>query len=278
MQAYSGMPSSFASTRGVRLLRIRLMTLTGGEVQMVRLKCGIAYDGSDFSGYQIQPNSRTVQGALESALARIHKGRMIRVTASGRTDAGVHARGQVIHFDTDLDISPDGWRRAMNGALPEDVSVRWVSYTDPSFHARYDAVKKEYRFRVLNLEAPDVFRRRYTYWYPYRLDVTRMREGARALLGTHDFSSFCASGTDVQNKERTVETLEILADGDEWVFRIVGDGFLYQMIRIIIGTLLEVGNERRHPQDIERILKVKDRRKAGPTVPGNGLILWKVTY
>ncbi|HET7522263.1 MAG TPA: tRNA pseudouridine(38-40) synthase TruA [Bacillales bacterium] len=245
---------------------------------MVRLKCTIAYDGTGFSGYQIQPKGRTVQGVIEQALARIHKGRAVRVTASGRTDAGVHARGQVLHFDSELDIPEDGWKKALNSALPPDIAVRGVEYVSSLFHARFDAVTKEYRYRVRHSKDPDVFRRRYTYHYPRHLETARIKEAAGALVGTHDFSSFCGAGSEVQNKERTLETVDIFLDNDELIFRLVGNGFLYQMVRIIVGTLLEVGNGRRPPETIRPILQARDRGKAGPTAPGHGLFLWQVTY
>jgi tRNA pseudouridine38-40 synthase len=244
---------------------------------MVRLKCEIAYDGTDFCGWQIQQNERTVQGVVEEALARIHK-KSVRVTASGRTDAGVHAVRQVIHFDSDLAIPEEGWKKALNTLLPNDVVIRSVHYVHDDFHARFDVVKKEYRYRVLIAPEPDVFRRRYTYHVPFDLDVASMCEAADNLVGKHDFSSFCAAGSDVENKVRKLETVDITENEDELMFRLVSNGFLYQMVRIIVGTLLEVGRGKLSPHDIIRILNEKDRTEAGPTVPGRGLTLWKVVY
>lgn len=245
---------------------------------MFRLKCEVAYDGTDFHGFQIQSGGRTVQGVLEGSLAAIHKGINVRVFASGRTDAGVHARNQVLHFDSSLHIPEEGWRRALNAELPDDIVVHSVQYTDPGFHARYDAVKKEYRYRVLQSRKPDVFRSRYTFHYPFVLQQTPMQEAVKGIIGTHDFTSFCAANTDVKTKIRTVEVADIVTREDEVVFRFVGNGFLRQMVRNLVGTLLAIGNGRRPPEDMARILAAKDRREAAATAPGRGLTLWSVSY
>ncbi|HET7657642.1 MAG TPA: tRNA pseudouridine(38-40) synthase TruA [Bacillales bacterium] len=243
-----------------------------------RLKCELAYDGTEFSGWQIQPSGRTVQGVVESALKQIHKGREVRINGSGRTDAGVHANGQVFHFDTDLSIPEGNWQKALNAVLPKDVRVKSVQRAEPDFHARFDVVTKEYRYRVLRSTEPDVFRRFYTAQIPYSLDVKAIKQAASHLVGTHDFSSFCAANTDVKNKVRTLKTLEITEQADELVFRFVGNGFLYHMVRIVVGTLLQTGNGKLTAKDVSQILEAKDRTKAGPTAPGNGLFLWQVTY
>ncbi|HEX7064911.1 MAG TPA: tRNA pseudouridine(38-40) synthase TruA [Bacillales bacterium] len=245
---------------------------------MWRLKCEVAYDGTEFSGWQIQPNGRTVQGVIEAALQNMHKGRQVRVSASGRTDAGVHARGQIFHFDSELNIPEEGWLKALNALLPGDTVIQKVQKVDSAFHARFDVVKKEYRYRVLYTRDIDIFRQRYTHHIPYELNQAGMAEAAEVLVGEHDFSSFCAANTDVKNKIRTLENLNIIHKGDEIVFRLVGNGFLYQMVRIIVGTLIEVGRGKRPAKDVSRILAEKDRTQAGPTAPGKGLVLWKVTY
>lgn len=245
---------------------------------MNRLKCTVVYDGTNFSGWQNQPFGRTVQGVIESALMKIHKGREVRVMASGRTDAGVHARGQVLHFDSDLTIPEEGWRRALNSILPADIFFKCVEYVHEHFHSRFDVIRKEYRYRILRSRDPDVFRRHYTYHIPYRLDLGSMGEAAKNLMGKHDFSSFCAAHTNVKSKVRVLETLEMVEQDDELVLRFVGNGFLYQMVRIIVGTLLQVGTGRRSLQDFGKVLESRNRSKAGPTAPGCGLILWEVTY
>ncbi|MGD6834610.1 tRNA pseudouridine(38-40) synthase TruA [Sutcliffiella halmapala] len=245
---------------------------------MNRMKCIISYDGSRFEGYQIQNEKRTVQLELQKALTRIHKGTEIRVSASGRTDAGVHAMGQVIHFDSPLSIPDEAWQKAMNAHLPKDIWVRHVETASPSFHARFDVVKKEYRYKVSLSKDFDVFHREQVFHYPYPINTEAMREAARHFLGEHDFTSFCSAKTEVEDKVRTIYELEIPEDGEELVFRIIGNGFLYNMVRIIVGTLLEVGQEKKQPEEILAILQSRDRKAAGKTAPAHGLYLWDVVY
>lgn len=242
-----------------------------------RIKCTIAYDGTYFAGYQIQQQKRTVQGELERALSLIHKGQFVRVYASGRTDATVHAHGQVIHFDTPLSI-PDGkWPKALNALLPDDVIVKEASEVSPSFHARFSVKKKEYRYRVWTGEK-NVFLRHYVYHYPYPLNVAAMNEALHDLIGTHDFTSFCSAKTEIEDKVRTIYEAEVIPQGDELIFRLVGNGFLYNMVRIIVGTVLEIGRGERRAEEMKTILEQKNRSAAGKTAPGHGLYLWHVSY
>jgi tRNA pseudouridine38-40 synthase len=245
---------------------------------MNRLKCLIAYDGTHFSGYQIQPKGRTVQGVIESALTKMHKGKEMKTEASGRTDAGVHAKEQVIHFDSGLRIPEQGWKKGLNTLLPEDIVIKTVEEVDRSFHARYDVKKKEYRYRVLLTPEPNVFRRHHTFHHPRPVDVSAVKNAAATFIGTHDFSSFCGAKTTAKKRVRTIYEMAVDEAEDELVFRFVGSGFLYQMVRILVGTLLEVGRGERLPSEIEAALEAKDRNKAGVTAPGHGLFLWKVTY
>lgn len=245
---------------------------------MNRYKCIISYDGSGFSGYQVQPNKRTVQSQIEAVLAKIHKDEHVRIYASGRTDAGVHARGQVIHFDSPLSLPHDKWELALNSMLPEDISVLSVEKADPAFHARFDASGKEYRYFLYQSPKRDPFQRNNAFHYPYPLNLGAMKEACNYLLGTHDFSSFCSAKTEVEDKVRTIETIEILQEEEQISFRFVGNGFLYNMVRILVGTLVEVGSGKRQPEEIVEILEKKDRRYAGKTAPGQGLYLWKVYY
>jgi len=245
---------------------------------MNRYKCIISYDGSGFSGYQVQPNKRTVQSQIESVLAKIHKGSVVKIAASGRTDAGVHAKGQVIHFDSALSLPEDKWELALNSMLPEDISVLSVEKADSAFHVRFDASGKEYRYFLYQSPKRDPFQRNYAYHYPYPLNLAVMRKACTFLLGTHDFSSFCSARTEVEDKVRTIETIEISQDGDRISFRFIGNGFLYNMVRILVGTLIEVGSGKRQPEEIVGILEKRDRRYAGKTAPGQGLYLWKVFY
>jgi tRNA pseudouridine38-40 synthase len=245
-----------------------------------RIKCIASYDGTNFNGFQSQPqpNNRTVQGQIERALQKIHKGENTTIFASGRTDAGVHAYGQVFHFDSRLAITISNWKRALNTNLPKDIYIRSVEEIDSSFHARYDVKEKTYRYRVLNREAVDVFQRNLLYHYPYPLDINKMKIATEYLVGTHDFTTFSSAKTSVTDKVRTLYQVDIHKQDDEIVFELRGNGFLYNMVRIIVGTLLEVGNGKRDPIDISTILKQRDRRSAGKTIPGYGLYLWNVFY
>ncbi|SDI07703.1 tRNA pseudouridine38-40 synthase [Alteribacillus persepolensis] len=245
---------------------------------MQRVKAIVSYDGTLFSGWQKQPNKRTVQTELEKALRSIHKGEDVRVTASGRTDASVHAIAQTVHFDTPLAIPEDKWPKAINSKLPDDVQVKRAVYAHADFHARFDAVEKEYHYRVLTSRTKDIFRRNYVFFYPYPIDVKKMKEAAAYLKGTHNFSSFCASGTDVVDMVRTIYRAEIMEKNDELHFIFRGNGFLYNMVRIMVGTLLEVGKGRREAEDMSAIIAAKKRSAAGKTAPGHGLYLWEVCY
>lgn len=245
---------------------------------MPRYKCIIAYDGTAFAGYQVQPARRTVQSELEDALGKMHKSQKVKVIASGRTDAGVHAKGQVIHFDSLNDFPPDNWQKALNALLPADIAVLAVNQVSNDFHARFDPRGKEYRYMITRGKMRDPFTRNYAYHYPYLLDLNAIREAIPYLLGTHDFTSFCATNTNVVDKVRTIHQIDVLEDGESLVLRFVGTGFLYNMVRILVGTLLEVGSGKRKASDIQGILEKKDRQYAGKTAPAHGLYLWEVFY
>lgn len=245
---------------------------------MQRYKCMLSYDGTNFSGYQIQPNKRTVQSTVEAVLAKLHKGTEVRVHASGRTDAGVHAKGQVVHFDSSLAIPTDRWQAALNSLLPDDISVLSVEEAEEDFHARFDAVGKEYRYFLHLSKGRDPFLRNYAYHYTYPLDLEAMKEAGSNLIGTHDFTSFCSSRTEVEDKVRTIKEINFSIDHDILTLQFIGDGFLYNMVRILTGTLLEVGTGWRKPGEMAELLLKKDRALAGKTVPAHGLYLWQVFY
>lgn len=245
---------------------------------MQRYKCTISYDGTLFSGYQEQPNARTVQSEIELALSKIHKGDAIKIMASGRTDAGVHAKGQVIHFDSPLSIPEDRWRIALQTQLPKDIAIIKVEKAKASFHARFDTMGKEYRYYVHRTQINDPFTRHYQYQFSYSLDVIKMQLAASYLVGTHDFTSFCSAKTEVEDRVRTINVIDIVEDGDVLMFRFVGNGFLYNMVRILVGTLLEVGRGHKMPEQMVEILAAMDRNQAGKTAPPQGLYLWKVHY
>lgn len=243
-----------------------------------RIKCIISYDGSRFAGYQVQPNERTVQQELEKALARMHKGEEIRVTASGRTDAGVHAMGQVIHFDTPFSIPEERWPAALNSQLPADIAVLQAEEASSSFHARFSALGKEYRYRIYQSPHRSPFKHTYACHCPFELNAEAMQEAGRRLMGTHDFTSFCSAKTEVEDKVRTLTKLEVIKQEEEIELRVAGSGFLYNMVRIIAGTLIEAGRGRMSPGDVEQALKGRNRALAGKTAPAEGLYLWSVDY
>ncbi|GIO28746.1 tRNA pseudouridine(38-40) synthase TruA [Ornithinibacillus bavariensis] len=246
---------------------------------MPKIKCILQYDGSNFFGYQVQPEKRTVQGELEKALERIHKGEKIRVHASGRTDTGVHAKGQTIHFETKLYIPGNSWGRALNSLLPEDLHVKASEEVPESFHARYDVLEKEYRYFILNRKEPDIFARNYSYHFPYKINIEAIQEACRYLEGTHDFTTFSSARATVKgDKVRTLFEVSCQKNGDQIEFHFRGSGFLYNMVRILVGTLLEVGQGKIDPINIREMLEKKDRRLAGKTAPAQGLFLWKVVY
>ena len=246
---------------------------------MKKVKCIISYDGSGFSGFQVQPGKRTVQGALENALTKMHKGTRVRIQASGRTDTGVHAKRQAIHFETPYSIPEANWKQALNTLLPDDLFVQGVSFVPDSFHARYDVVEKEYRYFVWNTKEPDVFKRNYAYHFRYDLNIEAIQEACTFLEGTHDFTTFSsAKATTKGSKVRTLFQLTCEKKGQEVEFTFRGNGFLYNMVRIIVGVLLDIGQGRRKPADIIPLQEKKDRQLVGETVPPQGLYLWNVKY
>lgn len=245
---------------------------------MQRYKCVVAYDGTRFAGYQVQPNKITVQGEIERALKKIHKGANVKITASGRTDAGVHAKGQVFHFDSPLHIPESKWPVALNSLLPDDIAVISITVVAADFHARFDAKGKEYHYHIQLSGQKDPFTRNYVYQYPYSLNVFAMKEAATYLLGVHDFTSFCSAKTEVEDKVRDIREIELIEQDGLLIFRFVGNGFLYNMVRILVGTLLEVGSGERAPETMSEILEKKDRSLAGKTAPAQGLYLWEVFY
>ena len=246
---------------------------------MIRYRMVVRYDGTNYVGYQVQPNGNTIQAELEKALKKVHKGDSVKVAASGRTDARVHAMGQVIHFDTPLYIPPHNWKRAINSLMPDDIQITAVDQVAEDFHARYDAKGKEYRYFVRNHQEQDLFRRHYTHHVKASLDVDAMVKACNYLEGEHDFTSFCSPKTDVKgSKVRTIYQADVRKQADEVVFTFRGSGFLYNMVRILVGTLLEVGRNERQPEEIIRIIDEKDREAAGKTAPPQGLFLWEVFY
>lgn len=242
-----------------------------------RIKLTVAYDGTDYCGWQIQKNGVTVEEVLNRALSRL-TGEKISVVGASRTDAGVHARGNVAVFDTDTRIPAERIAYAVNALLPEDVVVVRSEGIPAGWHPRKCVSVKTYEYRILNREFPDPVRRRDTYFVSFPLDLDRMRRAAEYLKGTHDFKSFCSAQTTVEDTVRTIYSLDVDRDGDLFTIRVRGNGFLYNMVRIIAGTLAGVGRGYFEPEDVERMLAEKDRTKAGVTAPPQGLTLVGIEY
>jgi len=239
----------------------------------------MSYDGTLFYGFQKQPNKRTVQGELEKVLSRMHDGAEVRVTGSGRTDAGVHAKGQVIHFDSPLHLPPAAWKKALNAQLPEDIYIHEAESVSDDFHARFSAAEKEYRYFLHTGSEADVFKRNYEYHFPYELDWERINEACRIFEGTHDFTAFSSKKATVKgSKVRTLYEVSFRKNGDSAVFIVRGSGFLYNMVRILVGTLLDIGQGKAEPEEIRTMIAKKDRGNIGKTMPPQGLYLWKVIY
>jgi len=238
----------------------------------------LAYDGTAYSGWQVQPAAATVQGTVEAAL-EVLEGQPVSLTGSGRTDAGVHALAQVASCTLCKPIPPNGLLKALNRLLPTDIRVSDASLAPEGFHARHWASAKTYEYRVQRAPICPPFEALYTYWHPYPLDEDAMRLAAERLVGDHDFRSFASSGGDSQEStERSVFSSVLRREDDLLVYRVRGSGFLYRMVRNFVGTLLEVGRGNLEPHDIDRILAARDRRAAGPTAPARGLFLASVEY
>jgi tRNA pseudouridine38-40 synthase len=244
---------------------------------MRNFKLILTYDGTDFSGWQTQPGYRTVQDTLEEAIAAV-TGVRPHANASGRTDAGVHAVGQGVNFYADTRLEPETLLRAVNAHLPADVVVRDAAEVGPSFDANKDAVRKLYRYVIRDAPVPDPFLRKYAACSKQRLDAAAMARAARALVGRHDFHSFETDWPNRMSSIRTVTHLTVNRAGDYVWIDVEADGFLYNMVRAISGTLMNVGRGFWPESKVAEILSAEDRKEAGPTAPACGLFLMRVTY
>jgi tRNA pseudouridine38-40 synthase len=246
---------------------------------MRNLRLTLSYDGTDFHGWQTQPGLRTVQETLEAALADLTGEQRVRVNASGRTDTGVHAVGQVVNVRTECKLLPDVVLRAVNARLPEDVVIREAAEASPDFDANRHAVRKCYRYIIHDGPVPDLFMRRYCHHTRHgRLDNDAMSRAARALHGTHDFRCFETEWPNRASSVRTIARLAVNRLGD-WIWLDVeADGFLYNMVRAIAGTLINVGRGFWPEEEVAAIVAAGDRTRAGPTAPPQGLFLMRVTY
>ncbi len=249
---------------------------------MPRIKLTVAYDGTDYCGWQIEPGGVTIESVLNETISAL-TGEDIRVLGASRTDAGVHALGNVAVFDTNCRIPPDRFSYALNEHLPEDIVIVDSREVSADWHPRYQkGIRKTYEYHIYNAPMPNPLRRRYSTFIPYPLDVDRMRAGAGCLLGEHDFASFCNIHTEVKNTVRRIDELTIRTQeepaGREIILRITGNGFLYKMVRIIAGTLIQVGSGACEPEQVQEILEAKTRTRAGTTAPPEGLVLVQIEY
>jgi tRNA pseudouridine38-40 synthase len=245
---------------------------------MRNIRLVLAYDGTDFFGWQTQPGQRTVQETLEQAIAAVTGEPRIRCNASGRTDAGVHAVGQVVNFFTSSNLSPSILLKAVNAHLPDDIAIYSADEVPQSFDANRDALRKLYRYVIHDGPTREVFQRRYAWHCKWRLDVAAMHRASRALLGRHDFRSFETDWPNRLSSIRTITHLSVNRVGDFVWLDVEADGFLYNMVRAITGTLVNVGRGYWPETYVGEVLNAEDRRVAGPTAPPHGLILIRVTY
>lgn len=236
----------------------------------------IAYDGTNYGGWQIQPNAVSVQELLQNALSSVLRSR-IEVTGAGRTDAGVHALGQVAHFSFGETVSPGRLQYSLNGILPKEIRIRDLYPVPETFHARYDATGKIYRYRLTLQPIQNPFLRLYSWHIPYPINRELLQETTKLFIGTKDFTAF-ANESGKKNGVRTLKRLEVFDSGEETILEFEGDGFLYKMVRNITGTLLDVGRGKMLPEHIEAAFPAKDRKKAGTAAPAKGLCLVKVFY
>jgi tRNA pseudouridine38-40 synthase len=245
---------------------------------MRSIKLLIEYDGTNYRGWQVQPDGPTIQGMLEEKLSRLTSER-IHVIGSGRTDSGVHALGQVAHFRTQSQMDIRTIQRALNSLLPPDIVIREVEEVDEGFHARKQSKSKVYEYRILNRNLRSVFHRGYVWHIPQKLNLAEMKKATQSLIGEHDFSAFRTVGSPTRSTVRRVIRGEWKRGRDGLIrFEIEANGFLKQMVRSIIGTLVEIGKGRMKATDFRKILNSKDRKEAGPTAPAQGLFLKEVKY
>lgn len=243
----------------------------------MRIALGVEYDGTDFLGWQRLDRGRTVQGVLEQALSFV-AAEPVEVTCAGRTDAGVHARCQVIHFDAPVERADRSWLLGTNSRLPGDVCVRWLQRVPDDFHARFSARARRYRYTLLNRAVRPALDARFVAWERLPLDAARMQQAARHLLGEHDFSAFRTVACQAPNPVRTIQMLDVTREGERIHVDIQANAFLHHMVRNIVGSLLPVGRGERDPDWVRNVLAGRDRTLAGPTAPSQGLAFLHPSY
>lgn len=237
----------------------------------------VEYDGTNYAGWQKQKNDITVQEKIEEALLTLNKGH-ITVTGAGRTDSGVHAKGQCGHFDIDSDIPAEKFTFVLNTRLPKDIRIKKTWEASEDFHSRFSAKGKRYIYRIFNAPYSSALMGRFTMHVPEKLDIVKMRQAAQFIVGTHDFKAFCAQGSSVKTTVRTVNKVEIKKENELIEITVEGTGFLYNMVRIIAGTLIEVGKNKKTPQNVKEIIEGKTRKEAGMTADAQGLTMDEVFY
>jgi tRNA pseudouridine38-40 synthase len=248
-----------------------------GEHAKKRVMLRVAYDGSGYCGWQLQPGVPTIEQVLNEALTAL-LGEPIVVIGASRTDTGVHSLGNVAVFDTHTRIPPEKISYALNQRLPEDIVVQSSCRVADDFHPRYCDSRKTYEYRILNREFPLPTERKTSYFYYRKLDVQAMQQAAALFAGTHDFASFCSAHSQTRSTVRTVYSCTVEKDGDMVCIRVTGAGFLYNMVRILAGTLIEIGSGAGKPEDMSRILEAHDRSAAGPTAPAHGLTMIGIEF
>ena len=243
----------------------------------MRYKIEFSYDGTNFNGYQIQPKLRTVQEELEKAVSYLNRQTKTEVVASGRTDKGVHALGQVAHFDLDVEIPLDKIKRGLNSNLPEDIHINWAKKVSSNFHARFSSKKKEYIY-LINIGEYNPMMRNYIYQYNRPLNIDNMKKGLQLLEGTHDFTSFVSSEDERENKVRTIYKTNLTVKKDIIELSFQADGFMKYQVRNMVGLLLDIGKGKKEVEDVMKIIEIKDRRASSKTAAPEGLYLKKVWY
>lgn len=244
---------------------------------MNRIKCTVSYDGSGYAGWQAQNKQASVQAEIEKALFIMHK-TSIPIYASGRTDAGVHATGQVFHFDSPLDIQPEKWKQAINGYTKDDIYICQVEFVDDAFHARHSCLKKTYEYRF-SFAGYNVHRTKYCTQVRQPLDIEAMRAACKIFVGTHDFTSFNASPLEDRPYQiRTIDEMVIVPAGNEWIVRVRGNGFLRYMVRMMVGCLLEVGKGKLDCDTLQKWMDLRNKTCCRHNAPPQGLYLTEVVY
>lgn len=244
---------------------------------MRNIKLTIEYDGTNYHGWQSQINAVAIQDVIEDAIKKL-TGEACKLTGSSRTDVGVHALGQVANFFTNSNIPSDRFSYALNSVLPEDIVIKWSEEVDKDFHSRYSSKGKKYVYCINNSRFPSALFRKRTFYVARELNINLMKEAAVFLIGKHDFSAFRASGSSVKSSVRTIHSIEIFKKDESIDIVVAGDGFLYNMVRIISGTLIEIGFGKRTAGEMLQIIEGRDRNKAGKTAPAQGLYLLEVYY